>query len=506
MPPRYSCIGRRGRGTRARDASPGKPRWRNWWPPNRRSGSSIRRCSSWAQADWSTASRSNASTVRSGPSASTRARARFRRSSLPLRCCMGSKARYTAHVDTFVLDHLPPRELWPRMEWSGVPEQSYPARLNCVSELLDLWIKTGHGDRVVFHHAGGVWSYRRLFETANRIAHVLVEELGVVPGTRVLLRAANEPMLAACWLAVLKAGGIAVTTAPLLRPRELTEIIERADVGVALTDTRLAADLEAALSLRPSTRLLHFNANAPGSLEARMAARPSQFDNILTAADDPAIIAFTSGTTGRAKGTVHFHRDILSITDTYGRYVLKPRPDDIFIGSPPLAFTYGLGGLLLFPMRVGASTALLEQATPSQLLEGIQQYRATITVTSPTGYRAMLAQIGVGNFDLTSVRCALSAGETLPATVFEAWAKATGIRLMDGIGSTELLHVFIGCAADAARPGSTGRVVPGYRAVVVDDQGTEVPRGTVGRLAVSGPTGCRYLGDLENQRRYVQKG
>ena len=222
---------------------------------------------------------------------------------------MASTARDSAHVDTFVLDRLPPRELWPRMEWSGVAEHSYPARLNCVSELLDIWIKTGQGERVVFHHAGGVWSYRRLFETANRIAHVLVEELGVVPGTRVLLRAANEPMLAACWFAVLKAGGIAVTTAPLLRPRELTEIIERADVGVALTDTRLAPDLEAALSLQPSGRLLHFNASAPGSLEARMAARPSHFDNVLTAADDPAIIAFTSGTTGRAKGTVHFHRE-----------------------------------------------------------------------------------------------------------------------------------------------------------------------------------------------------
>ena len=417
---------------------------------------------------------------------------------------MGSAARDSAHVDTFVLDRLPPRELWPRMEWSGVAEPSYPDRLNCVSELLDAWITPGHEDRVVFHHAGRAWSYRRLFETANRIAHVLVEELGVVPGTRVLLRAPNEPMLAASWFAVLKAGGIAVTTAPLLRARELTEIIERAGVGVALTDTRVAADLETALSGRRGAQLRHFNTDAPGSLEASMATYPSRFDNILTAADDPAIVAFTSGTTGRAKGTVHFHRDLLIVTDTYARHVLKPRPDDIFIGSPPLAFTYGLGGLLLFPMRFGASTALLEQASPAQLLEGIQQHRATIIVTSPTGYRAMLAT--AAEFDLTSVRCALSAGETLPATVFDAWEKATGIRLMDGIGSTELLHVFIGCAADAARPGSTGRAVPGYRAVVIDDHGTEVPRGTVGRLAVSGPTGCRYLDDVENQRRYVQNG
>ena len=390
------------------------------------------------------------------------------------------------------------------MAWSGVPELSYPARLNCASELLDIWIETGHGERVAFHHAGGAWTYRRLFETANRIAHVLVEELGLVPGGRVLLRAPNQPMLVACWFAVLKAGGVAVTTMPLLRPRELTEIIERADVRLALTDTRVAADLEAALAPVPqrksciSTRSprVHWT---PGSRRTRRSST-----NVLTAADDPAIIAFTSGTTGRAKGTVHFHRDILSVTDTYGRHVLRPQPDDIFIGSPPLSFTYGLGGLVLFPMRFGASTALLEHATPPLLLEGIEKYRATVTVTSPTGYRAMLEQ--AGEFDLTSLRRCISAGETLPAAVFNAWAEATGIRLMDGIGSTELLHVFIGCTAEEARPGSTGRVVPGYRAMVVNDLGAEVPRGTVGRLAVSGPTGCRYLDDLENQKKYVQQG
>jgi 2-aminobenzoate-CoA ligase len=408
----------------------------------------------------------------------------------------------SAHLDTFVRDHLPPVDLWPRMEWS-TPELRYPARVNCASELLDSWIETGYGERIAFHHAGGAWTYRRLFETTNRIAHVLVEEVGLVPGGRVLLRAPNQPMLVACWFAVLKAGGVAVTTTPLLRPRELTEIIERADVHIALTDTRVADDLEAALRSRP-TELLHFNALAPGSLDDRMEAHPSHFDNILTAADDPAIIAFTSGTTGRAKGTVHFHRDILSVTDTYGRHVLRPQPDDIFIGSPPLSFTYGLGGLVLFPMRVGASTALLEQASPPQLLAGIEKYRATVTVTSPTGYRAMLKQ--AGEFDLTSLRRCMSAGETLPAAVFDAWAKATGIRLMDGIGSTELLHVFIGCTAEESRPGSTGRVVPGYRAIVVDALGAEVPRGTVGRLAVSGPTGCRYLDDLENQKKYVQQG
>jgi 2-aminobenzoate-CoA ligase len=390
------------------------------------------------------------------------------------------------------------------MDWSGVPELSYPARINCASELLDIWIENGHGERIAFHHAGGAWTYRRLFETANRIAHVLVEEAGLVPGGRVLLRAPNQPMLVACWFAVLKAGGVAVTTMPLLRRRELTEIIERANVRLALTDIHLAEDLEAVLSSRPESQVLRFNTLAEGSLDARIGARPARFDNILTAADDPAIIAFTSGTTGRAKGTVHFHRDILSVTDTYGRHVLQPQPGDIFIGSPPLSFTYGLGGLVLFPMRFGASTALLEHASPPLMLEGIEKYHATISVTSPTGYRAMLER--AGEFDLTSLRQCLSAGETLPAAVFNAWAEATGIRLMDGIGSTELLHVFIGCTAEEARPGSTGRVVPGYRAIVVNDQGAEVPRGTIGRLAVSGPTGCRYLDDLENQKKYVQQG
>jgi len=390
------------------------------------------------------------------------------------------------------------------MDWSGVPELAYPDRLNCVSELLDRWIDAGQGDRTAFHHAAGPWSYRRLFETANRIAHVLVNDLGLVPGNRVLLRAANQPMLVACWFAVLKAGGVAVSTMPLLRVRELSEIIERANASLALTDTHLAADLDLAMASRPDARVVRFNTLESGSLDALIADRPAKFDTVLTAADDPAIVAFTSGTTGRAKGTVHFHRDILAVTDTYARHVLRPEPDDVFIGSPPLAFTYALGGLVLFPMRFGASAALLEQATPPHLLAGIEEYRATVTVTSPTGYRAMLKQ--AGDFDLSSLRKCLSAGETLPASTFEAWLEATGVRLMDGIGSTEMLHMFIGCRAEDARPGSTGRVVPGFRAVVVDEHGNEVPRNTVGRLAVMGPTGCRYLDDIENQRKYVQAG
>jgi 2-aminobenzoate-CoA ligase len=390
------------------------------------------------------------------------------------------------------------------MDWSGVPELAYPDRLNCASELLDHWISVGVGDRIAFHHSAGPWTYRRILDAANRIANVLVEDLGLVPGNRVLLRATNQPMLVACWFAVLKAGGVAVSTMPLLRVRELTEVCERADVRLALADTQIAGDLETALKPRPGARVVHFNTPAPGSLEQLMATRRDTFDNVLTAADDPAIIAFTSGTTGRGKATVHFHRDILAVADTYGRYVVRPDPNDIFIGSPSLAFTYGLGGLVLFPMRFGASTALLEQATPPHLLAGIEGYRATVTVTSPTAYRVMLKQIR--EFDVSSLRKGISAGETLPAATFDAWLDATGVRLMDGIGSTEMLHVFIGCPPEHARSGATGCVVPGYRAIVVDDNGQEEPRNAIGRLAVMGPTGCRYLDDLHNQRKYVQHG
>jgi 2-aminobenzoate-CoA ligase len=410
----------------------------------------------------------------------------------------------TAHVDLFVRQRLPPRDLWPRMEWSGVPELAYPAQLNCAFQLLDRWVEAGEGERPAFLHERGTWTYRRLFETANRIANVLVHDLGLVPGNRVLLRSTNQPMLVACWFAVLKAGGVVVSTMPLLRARELAEILERADVRLAITDAALAADLDAAAAARGGVRVLAFNSPAQGSLDTLLAGQPDTYANVATASDDPALIAFTSGTTGRAKGTVHFHRDILAVTDTYGRYVLRPRQDDVFIGTPPLAFTYALGGLVLFPMRFGASTALIERTTPADLLAGIQTYRATVTVTSPTAYRAMVKQASA--FDVTSLRTGLSAGETLPAATFDAWLEATGVRLMDGIGSTEMLHMFIGCPPEAARAGATGCVVPGYRATVLDDRGNEAPPNTIGRLAVIGPTGCRYLDDLNHQRSYVQHG
>jgi 2-aminobenzoate-CoA ligase len=412
--------------------------------------------------------------------------------------------RGTAHVDTFVRDHLPPRELWPNTDWSGVPELSYSNHVNAAKALLDEWIARGHGHRPALHHASGTWSYQRLFETANRVAHVLVRDCGLVPGGRVLLRSSNQPLLVASWFGVLKAGGVAVTTMPLLRTRELGDIVQKARVSLAICDAAVAADLETVLAGRDHARVVRFNSPEPDGLEALMEGKPTTFDAVRTEADDPAIIAFTSGTTGRSKGTVHTHRDLLAATDTYGRHVLRAEASDVFIGSPPIAFTYALGGLVLFPMRCGASTALLEQASPPLLLEGIDRFRATILFTSPTAYRAMLSHLGSAN--LGSLRACVSAGETLPAATFLAWEAATRIRLMDGIGSTEMLHMFIGSPAAEAKPGSTGRVVPGYKARVVDDDGHDVPVNAVGRLAVCGPTGCRYLDDLANQRKYVQDG
>ena len=417
----------------------------------------------------------------------------------------------SAHVDTFCRDNLPPRELWPDMDYTRLPElAAYPPRLNCAAELLDKAVEKGWGDRTVLHYPGGKWTYGQLLETANRIAHVLVEDLGVVPGNRVLLRGPNNPMMAACWFAVLKAGGVVVCTMPLLRVRELTYIADVARIRLALCDTRVAAECEQAMATtaagfrREGGRVVHFHSATPGSLESLMAGKPGSFDNCDTAADDTALIAFTSGTTGQGKGCMHFHRDVLAACDCFPPHVLKAEADDVFCGSPPLAFTYGLGGLLLFPMRIGASSLLLEQASPPQLLQGIQDHRATVVFTAPTAYRAMAGP--AKGFDLSSLRKCVSAGETLPTPTFELWREATGLEIIDGIGSTELLHMFISSSGDDIRPGSTGQVVPGYEAKVIDDEGNEVSSGTIGRLAVRGPTGCRYMNNLERQRTYVQDG
>ncbi|MBC7733862.1 MAG: AMP-binding protein [Bacteriovorax sp.] len=410
----------------------------------------------------------------------------------------------SAHIDTFARDNLPPLDQWPEMIFE-LPELQFPERLNCAQTLLDDWVeKSGQGERLCIQGAGVRWSYADLQAQANRIAHVLVDELGVVPGNRVLLRGANTPMMAACWFAIQKVGAIAVATMPLLRAKELRQVIDKARVSHALCDARLAEELASAQADCPVLkRIVHYLSDALDGLESRASTKPVHFSNVDTAADDCALIAFTSGTTGQPKGTMHNHRDLLAVCRCWPVHCLRAQASDVFIGSPPLAFTFGLGGLLLFPLSVGASTVLIEKASPDALLAAIAEYRATVCFTAPTSYRAMASQ--VAQHDLSSLRKSVSAGEALPAATRKLWKDATGFELIDGIGATEMLHIFISHDEANARPGATGKAVPGYRACVLGDEGQVLPAGVVGRLAVKGPTGCRYLAD-ERQRGYVLNG
>ena len=407
----------------------------------------------------------------------------------------------TAHVDTFCRDNLPPQETWPEFLFT-LPQLQYPLRLNCASALLD---ETAHRlgpDRpCLLSPTDAPWHYGTLLERANQVAQVLAEELDVVPGNRVLLRGPNNPWLVACWFGVLKAGGVVVTTMPLLRPGELSTVHEIARIDFALCDSRFTADLRAAdLGGAP---IVEYGGAAPDDLVARCSSYDGRFRDVDTAADDVALLAFTSGTTGRPKATMHFHRDVLANADTFSRHVLCPTPDDVFTGTPPLAFTFGLGGLVVFPLRVGAATLLIEKATPGELAELIERHGVSVVFTAPTAYRAMLAGGHAGR--LRSLRRAVSAGEHLSGSTWQQFKDATGVAIIDGIGATEMLHIFIASADDDIRPGSTGRPVPGYVATVVDRDGNPLPAGEVGRLAVKGPTGCRYLADVR-QSTYVQNG
>ena len=411
----------------------------------------------------------------------------------------------SAHADSFARDHLPPPERLPLLDLSGTPETAaYPGRMNCATELIDRQAER-FGARPAYHFGDQTWSYAVLLEKANRVARVLAEDLAVVPGNRVMLRSANNPTYAACWLALQKVGAVAVATMPLLRSRELTYIADKARVRLALCDHRLSEELEEtkARSAELET-IVYWGGGGPGSLEALMAGKSGDFENLDTAADDVALIAFTSGTTGQPKGCMHCHRDILAICDTFSRYVLRPDEGDVFAGSPPLAFTFGLGANLAFPMHAGAATVLFEQFTPQSLMETIARHRVSVLFTAPTGYRAMTGL--VPDHDLSSLKKCVSAGETLPAATYLAWERATGIKIIDGLGSTEMLHIFIACAGDDIRPGATGKAIPGYQARVLDGQGAPLGPGEIGRLAVRGPTGCRYLDDAERQATYVQGG
>ncbi|WP_317201440.1 AMP-binding protein [Janthinobacterium sp.] len=408
---------------------------------------------------------------------------------------------FTAHTDQFARQNLPPPELWPELRFD-LPSLHYPARLNCVAALLDAAVAKGGGGRVAIYAEGARWTYAELQDRVDRIAHVLRRDMGLVPGNRVLLRGANNPMMAAALLAVLKAGCIAVPSMPLLRAKELGAILAKAQVNAVLCAAGLRGEIDA-LAEAPPTLWFNDAAGAAGSLEARMAAHDDPFVAVDTAADDVCLISFTSGTTGVPKGTMHFHRDLLIICDCFPRSTLESRADDIFIGTPPLAFTFGLGGLLLFPLRVGAAAVLLEKLTPATLLAAIQDYRASVVFTAPTFYRQM-APLAAG-YDLRSLRTSVSAGEALPLATRDSWQAATGLQMIDGIGATELLHIFISAAGARIRRGATGKPIPGYQACVLGRDGKPVGPGVIGRLAVKGPTGCRYLADAR-QKEYVLDG
>jgi 2-aminobenzoate-CoA ligase len=412
----------------------------------------------------------------------------------------------SGHVDDFSRRNLPPFSQWPELILDRV-EFQYPEYLNAGVELTDRLVEKGLGDNIALIGNGRQRTYKELADWSNRLAHALVENYGVKPGNRVLIRSGNNPALVAAWLAATKAGAVVVNTMPMLRAGELTKIIDKAEVALALTDSRIADELVAcAKTSRFLKQVVNFDgtSNHDAELDRIALNKPVKFDAVRTGRDDVALLGFTSGTTGEPKATMHFHRDLMIVADGYAREVLNVTPDDVFVGSPPLAFTFGLGGLAIFPLRFGAAATLLENAAPAEMVRIIETYKATICFTSPTAYRAMMAAIDQGA-DLSSLRLAVSAGETLPAPVFESWTRKTGKPILDGIGSTELLHIFISNRVGDAVAGTTGQPVSGYEARIVDDEMNELPAGHIGKLAVRGPTGCRYLADVR-QSNYVREG
>ena len=422
----------------------------------------------------------------------------------------------SSHQDSFTRDRLPPPDQWPQFVFDR-PEVRYPAQVNCADQLVDRHVREGYGDRIALRGVAAgpegpqdlCWTYAQLQDQVHRIAQVLTRDMGLVPGNRLLLRGGNSPMMAACLLAALHAGLVVVPTMPLLRSAELAQIIEKAQVGAALCDAPLLEELRHCMTPghahhAPALRqLVAFRSGDPQGLEQRIRGQEGPRRAHPTSRDDVCLIAFTSGTTGKPKGTMHFHRDVLAMCDLFPRHVLQMQADDVVCGTPPLAFTFGLGGLLAFPLRYGASTVLLEKHTPETLLQTIAKYKATQCYTAPTMYRQMAA-LAAGH-DLSSLRHPVSAGEALPDATRQLWKKATGIELTDGIGGTEVIHIYISSAGQEVRPGAIGKVVPGYEACIVDESMRPVPPGTVGRLAVRGPTGCRYLDD-PRQKDYVQGG
>ncbi|HQU69128.1 MAG TPA: AMP-binding protein [Albidovulum sp.] len=410
----------------------------------------------------------------------------------------------SGHSDSFTRDRLPPFAEWPVLNLAGF---DFPDWLNVGVELTDRMVEKGFGDHTALIGNGRSRTYKELTDWTNRIAHALVEDYGVKPGNRVLIRSANNPAMVACWLAATKVGAVVVNTMPMLRAGELTKIVDKAEISHALCDTRLMEEL--ILSARDSAYLktvvgFDGTANHDAELDRAALKKSVRFDAVRTGRDDVALLGFTSGTTGEAKATMHFHRDLLIIADGYAKEILAVTPEDVFIGSPPLAFTFGLGGLAVFPLRFGATAALLEQASPVNMIAMIEEHKATVCFTAPTAYRVMLKAMDEGA-DLSSLRAAVSAGETLPAPVYEEWQRKTGKPMLDGIGATEMLHIFITNRFEDHHPGTTGKPVTGYEARIVGEDMAELPRGETGRLAVRGPTGCRYLADAR-QGVYVRDG
>ncbi|MGL2967137.1 AMP-binding protein [Flavobacterium sp. XGLA_31] len=404
------------------------------------------------------------------------------------------------YEDNFAHDHLPGLDLQPDYKFLDLPQFNRPEMLNCVHRLLDYHVENGKGNAVCIRTFETTWTYNDLYEKANQIAHVLIDDLGLKSGNRVLIRSANNPMMVACWFAVLKAGGIVVATMPLLRAKELTTIIECAEISHAFCDSELSDEMHLVKS--PFLKTTCFYRNA--SLETLMQDKPKTFNNYHSKSDSIALIGFTSGTTGLPKMTSHYHKDILNICEAFPQYSLHPTPDDIFTGSPPLGFTFGLGGLVLFPLYFGASTFLIEKPTPDMLLQAIQDYKITICFTAPTAWRVITTKIN--DFDISSLRKCVSAGETLPLKVWEDWYNVTGLKIIDGIGATEMLHIFISSNETNMKPGATGVAITGYEAKVVDANGNTVPLNEPGRLAVRGITGCKYLNRTDKQKEYVENG
>ena len=410
----------------------------------------------------------------------------------------------TAHIDSFARDNLPPESQQPDFL---LDRFDYPEHLNAAHELTDAMVERGFGDNTALIGNGRQRTYKELADWTNRLAHVLVDEIGVKPGNRVMIRSANNPAMVACWLAATKVGAVVINTMPMLRAGELSKYVDKAEVEFALCDARLMDEMEACAAQNATLkRVVGFDgtSNHDAELDGMALEKPVRFDCVQTGRDDVALLGFTSGSTGEPKATMHFQRDLLIIADGYAKEILDVGPEDVFVGSPPLAFTFGLGGLAIFPLRFGATATLLEQATPPNMIEIIQKYKATVSFTAPTAYRVMLNAMEEGA-DLSSLRAAVSAGETLPKPIYEAWIRKTGKPMLDGIGATEMLHIFISNRFDDHQPACTGKPVTGYEAKVVDDEGNEVADGEIGRLAVRGPTGCRYLkGD--RQSKYILDG